>query len=216
MILFLEFIGMPLKVGVLKMPLGQTFVSELGDNWEQLLDGLNNNKELEFNDYEDVKDYLKNPDFVKRGENALGRILTQHPESTLDSFKDCLVKNNIKRQDIFKFLDSLATKQAKEIKHLTLKNKEKLSYFIGNPSEALKGNTRFILNAFDIDDIDANRIVNIDMDRIPAASSRLIDRLQQAFPSLELKTIFLVLKEKFLNKAALELYNIANGHIRNK
>ena len=214
MVLFLEFIGMPLKVGVLKMALRRRFVSELGENWGQLLDGLKNHKEF-YDDYEDVKDYLKNPDFVKRGEDALDRILTQHPESTLDSFKDCLVKNNIKRQDIFKFLDSLATKQAKEIKHLTPKNKEKLSYFIGNPSEALKGNTRFILNAFDIDDIDANRIVNIDMDRIPAAS-RLIDLLQQAFPSLELKTIFLVLKEKFLNKAALELYNIANCLIRNK
>ena len=163
------------------------------------MDGLKSKKEIP--DYQYVVKYFENPEFCQRGKEAMEIILIEWPQITAEGFKKKIPKE---RQDFITFLDSLESIQICDIK---IKEKEKLEYLLGFDSPTLKYNTRDILIEFQIDEKKISKINNNIDSRIP--SGKLIDFLHQRFPTLELKTIFQILKEHHLNKTALELCRIA-------
>ena len=142
---FIEFIqGTPLKVAVLHK--FKPIKDSLNGNWKIILDGLKNEKGFS-SDYHDVAKYLENPEFCKRGHEALEVILTQHPKITVEELKAKICEK--KRQDFINYLDSLTLTE--KIEDLQEKEKEKLKYHLGNESTLLICDTECIMIHLEID-----------------------------------------------------------------
>ena len=198
---FIEFIqGTPLEVDVLHK---FKFIKDLlNDDWKIILDGLKNEEGFS-SDYHDVAKYLENPEFCKRGHEALEVILTERPEITVDKLKAMVCEK--KRQDFINYLDSLTS--TKKIEDLQEKEKEKLKYHLGNKSPLLKCDTECIMIHLEIDGYKIEKIKNINKSTIQ--DRQLVDLIQQRSPTLKLKTIFQILKDHEINRTALRLCEVA-------
>lgn len=137
---------------------------------------------------------LKNPHYCKIGEKAITHVLLQHPNITVEEFKE---KVCAQRQDFIKFLDSF--EPAKKIEEFGVTEKERFSLFFGKLFP--KCNTDCILTKLDIDRNTLKSIQNIN----ESTERNIIDVLNQRLPTMKLEKMFQILKNQKLNETALKL-----------
>lgn len=168
----------------------------MDENLEKLLDSLH---ESEICDSKEMKDFLENPDYQKRGKQVLeDLILTKYPIITCQEFKCYLADKDLNREDINILLDNSHEK----VSDLPFNIKVRLFQLIGNN---INLKTEVLVEAFGFKE---NDIICV-LSEKSSPAHRLLKCLEQTNPQLPLKVLFDKLNELKMNDVAVNLTDVA-------